>query len=443
MKKNQPTRLRQKSSEVGTPSEEAYRDGKRRRRMKHGALALLLLLESALLVTFAVLLQSLDRSHAAQTQVPALREPTTVMTEPETVEAQLPEPDGESPFYFQTGAVYIGSWENGVMSGHGTLKIPSEGTYEGEFSNSKKTGHGVFTWLDGATYNGAWLQDQMYGQGIFTCVDGTIYKGSFQNNQFQTGTCTFQNETGSYMLRYRDGQIDRVSIVFPDGTVYHGDTDGSTLSGTGTMTFADGDRYKGSYLDGKRAGQGTYTWSSGASYKGAWEDDQMTGYGVYTYADGQRAEGRFSGNRFIKGSYTAATASGTYVFSVKEGKAVSVTMTLTDGTKYTGEMKDEKLTGSAQIVYANGDTYSGQVENGSKSGSGSYHWNSGASYEGAWAQDTMNGTGTYFYPDGSSGYKLVGQFKNGLPTGRCTYFVSKTESYQTDWVNGGCVKIYE
>ena len=57
--------------------------------------------------------------------------------------------------------------------------------------------------------------------------------------------------------------------------------------------------------------------------------------------------------------------------------------------------------------------------------------------------DKMNGSGTYYYPKGSAGYKLVGIFEDGIPTGSCTYYVTSSESYKTDWTDGRCVKIYE
>lgn len=58
-------------------------------------------------------------------------------------------------------------------------------------------------------------------------------------------------------------------------------------------------------------------------------------------------------------------------------------MSLIDGTTYSGDMKDGKLTGTAQIKYSNGDQYNGSMENGQKSGEGTYKWASGSSYTGS------------------------------------------------------------
>jgi hypothetical protein len=109
----------------------------------------------------------------------------------------------------------------------------------------------------------------------------------------------------------------------------------------------------------------------------------------------------------------------------------------------TGKLSGGKLYGSAEITYSNGDKYIGNLRDGLKSGSGKYTWQSGASYDGEWENDLMEGQGTYKYGSGSAGYMLTGTFKKGQPEGECTYYVSKDESYKTDWSSGKCVKIYE
>ena len=83
------------------------------------------------------------------------------------------------------------------------------------------------------------------------------------------------------------------------------------------------------------------------------------------------------------------------------------------------------------------------VSNNQKSGQGTYEWTSGASYEGEWSEDKMSGTGSYYYSSTEGGYMLTGEFKNGYPDGECTYYVSSSEYYKTDWSNGKCVKVYE
>lgn len=350
---------------------------------------------------------------------------------------------GNGVFTYNTGSVYTGQWGKNHMQGTGVLKIPGEGTFKGEFAESKKCGVGTFTWDDGTVYSGEWKNDQMDGQGIYRSSDGITYEGIFKENRFWDGTCRFVNDTGSYSARYKNWNIDILSIQFSDGTTYSGDTDGNTLCGQGTMHFPNGDRYTGNFTDGMRNGQGTYMWSNGNIYNGSWKDDAMQGSGIYKYSDESYAQGEFKKNRFIEGSYQIENSFGKYTFTIAEGEATAVEMVLDNGTTYSGEMTDGKLTGSAQITYSNGDRYSGRVDNGYKTGQGTYIWSGGASYEGDWVNDKMNGQGIYFYSNKESGYKLIGSFEKGVPNGECQYYVTKTEKYKTDWKNGKCVKIYE
>lgn len=349
---------------------------------------------------------------------------------------------GNASFAYTTGTTYNGQWENNEMSGLGVLNIPSEGKYDGAFVQSQKSGNGTFTWEDGSVYIGEWKNDQMNGQGIYTSHDNVVYTGSFENNRFKMGSCCFSNSTGEYQAQYNDFQIDNLKIDFTDGTHYDGGSGMEKLSGSGTMTFSSGDCYTGEYSDGYRNGKGVYTWANGDKYDGAWSNDGMTGSGNYTYQDGSCASGTFSSNTFISGSYSVINSFGEYTFTIKDEKAVSVQMKLVSGTSYSGDIKDDKLTGSAQISYSNGDKYSGKVSNGAKDGQGTYTWVSGASYEGDWSEDKMNGSGTYFYPKTEKGYKLTGHFVKGVPDGECQYN-DGSKTYKTDWTNGKCVKIYE
>lgn len=350
---------------------------------------------------------------------------------------------GEGQFIFETGAEYIGGWQQNQLKGHGILRVPSEGTYQGEFSLSEKNGNGTFAWDDGVVYEGEWKNDQMCGQGTYTTPDGVIFAGTFKDNAFQDGTCTFKNNTGSYSLIYKSGTIDEASIEYTDGSTYVGKCDTKGLTGTGKMTFISGDTYDGAFLDGYRNGQGVYTWISGDKYDGEWASDQMTGSGTYTYLDGSYASGTFEKNIFINGSYHIENDFGKYTFTITDGQPTAVEMTLVSGVTYSGTMSNGQLSGEAQIKYSNGDQYNGNVSNGQKSGQGTYTWTSGASYMGKWSDDQMDGSGTYLYPSSENGYKLVGSFKSGKPSGECQYYTNSTTHYKTDWTNGKCVKIYE
>ena len=351
--------------------------------------------------------------------------------------------DGLGDYSFRSGSTYSGEWDENEFYGAGILKSPTEGTYDGEFKDSKKDGQGTFLWLDGTTYEGSWKNDMMAGEGVYKGPNSLVYSGVFKDNQFESGTCTFENQTGDYQLTYDNGSIIEAVIMFHDNTKYTGQCGITALEGEGTLSFSDGDSFTGGFDDGKRNGSGKYSWKSGDKYDGGWENDTMTGSGTYTFSNGNKMQGTFSGNSFISGTYEAKNSFGSYVFKIADGTPTSATITLSDGTKYEGGMKDGSLSGSAQITYSNGDTYSGTVSNGQKSGSGLYKWKNGASYDGSWKNDKMDGRGTYRYPTGQTGFQLVGDFVGGLPNGSCKYYVSSSESYDTEWSNGTCTKVIE
>ncbi len=350
---------------------------------------------------------------------------------------------GVGEFDFDTGTIYSGEWEENQFDGEGKLSIPSEGHYIGEFSDSKKNGYGTFTWEDGSVYEGEWKNDKIHGNGTYNGSGGVTYTGTFKDNSFDTGACDFKNNTGEYHLEYTSGNIDTAEITFSDGTLYKGGCTKDCISGNGSMKFPNKDSYTGLFAEGLRNGKGKYKWNSGDVYDGEWSDDKMSGKGNYTFKNGNTLNGTFSENCFISGSYYVKNDFGEYTFTIVEKVPTKISIELESGTKYEGEIDEEGLNGQALISYSNGDKYDGEVKGGEKSGNGTYTWSNGAEYDGEWKNDKMNGKGTYMYPESESGYALEGHFSEGLPDGNCTYYVTKTEQYETTWSDGECIKVIE
>lgn len=313
---------------------------------------------------------------------------------------------GNGTFSFKTGEVYTGSWSDNDFSGDGELQFATD-KYTGQFSESEFNGQGTYTWENGDSYEGQWLNGAMNGEGTYTFADGVAVSGKFSDNVLDTSYCT---------------------ITFPDGTVYSGRLIEGKISGSGTMTYPNGDKYAGAYKNGKRNGKGTYIWKSGDQYDGNWIDDAMSGDGTYSFADGSNVFGKFKDNKYLD------SEKGKYIYTTTSGDSVTVDFS------QISKLKEATYT----VVYSNGDSYTGTAENGKWSGKGKYTWKSGASYDGEWSDGTMNGSGTLYYAKSQNGYKLVGTFKDGKPTGVCTYYSNEnnlSESYKTTWENGKCVKV--
>lgn len=75
--------------------------------------------------------------------------------------------------------------------------------------------------------------------------------------------------------------------------------------------------------------------------------------------------------------------------------------------------------GYGTYVYKSGNKYIGNYRNGLMSGRGAFYWMDGNKYEGQWARDYANGQGTYTYANGDS---YVGQWKNDLKSGQGTFY---------------------
>lgn len=432
------------AEEVPTPEEEYGKARQNRKKAAVWGLGLLIAIETVIAGAFSYKILSEDLYSRVSREHEMRSSGQIKLTQGiYTGETNFGYFSGLGNFAFKTGETYTGKWEHNQIKGNGTLNIPSEGIYQGDFLASQKSGNGIFTWADGVIYEGEWKNDQMCGQGTYTTPDGVIYSGTFDNNNFQSGTCTFDNNTGNYILTYKDGVIDKAEITYADGSTYEGTCGINSLTGTGTMVFVSGDAYAGAFSDGYRNGQGIYNWISGDKYDGEWANDQMNGSGTYTYADGGYANGRFEKNAFVNGTYHIENDFGNYTFTITNGEPTAVEMVLENGTIYSGDMSYGALSGQAQIQYSNGDQYSGTVRSGHKWSQGRYTWVSGASYEGSWSEDQMNGSGTYFYPKNEKGYKLTGSFENGKPNGECQYYITTFAHYKTDWSKGKCVKIYE
>lgn len=350
--------------------------------------------------------------------------------------------DGEGTFRFRNGSVLKGTWDDNQLSGEGSLTAAGRGTYQGEFLDNEKSGEGTFKWKNGDVYTGQWSDDKMNGEGEY--ISGSVhYRGTFRNNAFYTGSCNFENDSGTYELTYQDGDVSNAKIFYNNGCIYTGDATDQQIDGTGTLTYASGDKYSGHFDNGYREGEGTYTWAGGEKYDGSWEEDAMDGKGTYTYANGSALDGTFDNNTFTEGTLSSKNKYGTYTYTIEDGEPTAVVIRLKDGTRYNGDMNKDGLNGSAKITYSNGDTYDGKIRNGLKSGQGEYDWKSGASYDGKWKNDEMNGTGTYTYSEEEKGYQLIGSFKDSKPDGSCQYYADEDTVYTTTWENGRCTKVEE
>ena len=75
----------------------------------------------------------------------------------------------------------------------------------------------------------------------------------------------------------QSGNVGSITINYPNGDHYEGETKDGKRHGKGTMIYSNGDRYEGQWKDGKRHGQGTYFYASGGQKAGQWSEGKFVG----------------------------------------------------------------------------------------------------------------------------------------------------------------------
>ena len=117
--------------------------------------------------------------------------------------------EGEGKLEYNTGDVYEGTFEAGVISGEGTFTYANGDVYKGSFSDGMKNGSGVYTWANGDVYEGEYVNDVRSGIGIYTWTSGERYEGEFKDNLL-SGAGTYSWPSGrTYTGYFENGVIIR------------------------------------------------------------------------------------------------------------------------------------------------------------------------------------------------------------------------------------------
>ncbi len=112
-------------------------------------------------------------------------------------------------------------------------------------------------------------------------------------------------------------------------------------------------------------------------------------------------------------------------------------LTFINNMKYHGSMKNGLLeSGPAnekcQIIFSDGTKYEGEIHQNKITGQGRYIFPSGSTYEGSLLNGLRHGTGKYVSPDGIT---YEGEWKNGLKDGK-GIMKRDTMTYEGDWKEG-------
>ena len=121
--------------------------------------------------------------------------------------------------------------------------------------------------------------------------------------------------------------------------------------------------------------------------------------------------------------------SGDWKDDLQEGQGEEI---LPDGTIYSGQFKEGEKSGKGIVRWPDGSYYDGDFENNVIHGKGAYNWADGRVYVGMWQNGKINGKGKFTWPDGKT---YEGEYKNDKKDGFGRYTVDG-KAYEGTWFNG-------
>ena len=261
-------------------------------------------------------------------------------------------------------------------------------------------------------------------------VMNLIDKGNGGDNEieFEGEKCIFNGN-----LEDKNNICGKGKINLKDGRIYEGTFVNGKLEGKGSYTNNKGDIYIGNFIEGNLNGKGkiiqkkeNINKSNGGKeednniinlnddnnlvYEGEIKNFKKEGHGVEKCPD-YKYEGNFHND-------------------MKNGQGSIIY--LKRGRKYTGEFKNNEITGYGYLIYENDHTYKGQLVNEKKEGRGIYNWPNGEEYIGEYKNDIKEGEGTLKW---ANGVIFKGTFSKGKPSGKGKLFY-KDKIKDVEYIKG-------
>ena len=141
---------------------------------------------------------------------------------------------GHGTYHYLDGGKYDGEWVDDKIHGKGTSTYPNGNEYDGEvrcdacqprgipggvytrggyivtrlalvpqWDQGKISGFGTLKYADGDKYIGNWLDGKMHGQGTYVYGDGDKYEGEWKDDKRHgKGTITYRGHDGEVLEKY-------------------------------------------------------------------------------------------------------------------------------------------------------------------------------------------------------------------------------------------------
>jgi hypothetical protein len=146
------------------------------------------------------------------------------------------------------------------------------------------------------------------------------------------------------------------TLSFPNGDSFVGSTDEKNRPhGHGVYRRANGAEYVGAFVHGERHGDGVYRAADGSTYEGQWAHGSQNGHGEFRFGDSSPWSRDVYRGSFVNGMFEGE---GVYEFS--------------NGDRYHGDYRDNKICGIGKFQNADGTAFVGQFLGGVPHGHGAF-----------------------------------------------------------------------
>lgn len=205
--------------------------------------------------------------------------------------------------------IYIGSIENGVVSGSGEVYQYEQLVYKGEMKDNQYHGYGSLYEKDSLLYEGNFVHNKYEGEGRLYDEKGKlVFEGIFADGQKSEGIEYYPNGTvkykGTYAQNEYEGTGKLYSSVLKDSLIYEGGFQKGRYEGEGKLYSNGRLLYNGGFLKGFYSGEGILylTKTGNQLYKGGFRDGLYSGSGKLldeksgkTIYEGDFLEGQYEG----------------------------------------------------------------------------------------------------------------------------------------------------
>lgn len=401
--------------------------------------------------------------------------------------------DGHGIMAFRDKVIYEGDFQEGDFEGLGTLTSATGDTYNGMFHNGKKCGLGTMKYADGGRYTGDWKGDLRHGEGLWTTANKErIYRGGFQSDKphglgsMKIGKLQMRGswEEG----RPTDGPGWALKYL-ETGIIYRGSIKCSRPHGHGTLTHVSSKErdvllFSGNFCCGlpvfsieDEEDKNNSCTNIGNLQESKQKDveEELQQFLDLSSDNGNATSSIVEANKEVivspdwgRNMSEILASRGAQILCpltkmcIKKGDDDEVNITLIDGSKYDGPIKNGVMNGDATFYdsfndsryvgtflegvkhgvgkeyYRDGSVYSGKFINGWREGLGELHDAKGELfYKGEWKRDYIHGKGLCRFDKTFPCPGLYeGEFKHGHRDGRGTVTSSDGISYEGDWKNG-------